>query len=254
MNGSVLERPAERSRVADETAVNPSPPFAQAAAGLRRIARFHAEEPTVAFLNALRAAPLRAESGLHLDRDDAAQAIALLDEMVSDLPDPITEESVDPLRADHTAIYQTDVYRACPTESAWMMEDGQPPPDLGATLRRWRQHAGVAADPALTADHLVSEILLLANLLDNGQAADATLFLDQHPLRWIPPFCSRVATRCREPFYAGVAILTTAHLDHLRDLLGAACGLPRPPDDDNADTRRRRWAEGRLPRTCGCDA
>ncbi len=254
MNGSVLERPVERSLGAEEITANPSPPFAQAAAGLRRIAQFHAEEPTVAFLTALRAVPLRAGFSLRLDRDDALQAMALIDEMVSDLPDPITEESADPLRADHTAIYQTDVYRACPTESAWMMDDGQPPPDLTATLRRWRQHAGISADPPLPADHLVSELLLLANLLDNGQAADATLFLDQHPLRWIPSFCSRVATRCREPFYAGVAILTTAHLDHLRDLLGAACGLPRPPDDDNADTRRRRWAEGRLPRTCGCDA
>ncbi len=252
MNGTVLERAAERRPgLIDSSA--PQPPFATAVAGLRRLAAFHALEPTIESLTALRAAPLRAGFGIALDRDDALQAMALIDEVVSDLPDPIDAEAIATLRADFAAIHRTDDYHACPLETEWAAGDGQPAPDLTATLRRWRQHAGLPAETEFPPDHLVSELTLLAALLEQGQAPDATLFLDQHPLRWIPAFCSRVATRCREPFFAGVAILTAAHLDHLRDLLAVACGLPRPTDDDNADTRRRRWAEGRLPRTCGCD-
>ena len=82
---------------------------------------------------------------------------------------------------------------------------------------------------------------------------DAVLFLDRHPLRWVPDFCSRVATRCREPFFAGIAVLTNAHLDDLRDRLGTACGTPRPDDDGSNLRRRRHWAEGRVPRACSCD-
>lgn len=254
MNGTVLERPAERPFDSNEPAAAPPPPFAAAVTGLRQLAAFHAAEPTVEFLTSLRAMPLRAGFGIALDRDDALQAIALIDEVVSDLPDPIDAASIAPLRADFAAIHRTQAYHAGPLETDWNAGDGQPPAsDLTATLRRWRQHAGLAPDAAFPPDHLVSELTLLATLLEQGQAPDATLFLDQHPLRWIPAFCSRVATRCREPFYAGVAILTTAHLDHLRDLLAGACGLPRPAEDDGADIRRRRWAESRLPRTCGCD-
>lgn len=253
MNGTVLERATERPRDFKEPGAAP-PPLADAIAGLRRLAAFHAAEPTVEFLAAMRAAPLRAGFGIALDRDDALQAMALIDEVVSDLPDPIDAESVAPLRADFAAIHRTRAYHAGPLETDWSAGNGEPAaPDLTASLRRWRQHAGLAPDAAFPPDHLVSELTLLAALLEQGQAPDATLFLDQHPLRWIPAFCCRVATRCREPFYAGVAILTTAQLDHLRDLLAGICGLPRPAEDDGADTRRRRWAESRLPRTCGCD-
>ncbi|SMH53754.1 TorD/DmsD family molecular chaperone [Azospirillum agricola] len=243
MNGSLLEHAPPP----------PAAPFAPAAAALRRLAAFHAMAPTAEFLTGLRAAPLHGGFGIAFDRDDALQAMALIDEVVSDLPDPIDPDSVAPLLADFTAIHRTLAYRASPLESDWAAEAGQPDPGLAAALRRWQQQAGLVADAGFPPDHLVSELTLLAALLERGQASDATRFLDQHPLRWIPALCSRVATRCREPFYAGVAILTAAHLDHLRDLLAGACGLPRPPDDDSADIRRRRWAEGRLPRTCGCD-
>ncbi|MGF7172462.1 TorD/DmsD family molecular chaperone [Azospirillum doebereinerae] len=273
MNGSILERTAERLSAEPPFGLDgvtpPVPPFAPAAAGLRRLTGFHGAEPTVEFLAGLRAAPLRGGFGFMLDRDDALQAIALVDEVVSDLPDPLTEECIAPLRADFTAIHRSLGYRAHPAERDWMTGEGKPVAGLADSLRRWRQRAGLSLDglppdnlplnePPLAAgpapDHLVSELDLLATLLEHGQAADATLFLDQHPLRWVPGFCSRVATRCREPFYAGVAILTAAHLDHLRDLLAGACGLPRPAEEDGDDTRRRRWTEGRLPRTCGCDS
>ncbi len=254
MNESVVEQPQERLLGSDISTTQAVPPFAQAAAsGLHRLAAFHAVEPTVDFLTTLRDAPLCDGFGLPLDRDDARQAMALIDEVVSDLPCPITGDSIAPLRIDFAAIHRSQGYQASPTESAWTAGESPSDPDVAGRLRDWWQRAGLAPDPIRPPDHLVSELTLLAALLEGGQAIDATRFLDQHPLRWIPTFCSRVATRCREPFYAGVAILTAAHIDHLRDLLAAACGLPRPADDDHADTRRRRWTDGRLPRACGCD-
>ncbi|XKH33851.1 molecular chaperone TorD family protein [Azospirillum doebereinerae] len=155
------------------------------------------------FLAGLRAAPLRGGFGFMLDRDDALQAIALVDEVVSDLPDPLTEECIAPLRADFTAIHRSLGYRAHPAERDWMTGEGKPVAGLADSLRRWRQRAGLPLDglppdnlplnePPLAAgpapDHLVSELDLLATLLEHGQAADATLFLDQHPLRWVPGF------------------------------------------------------------------
>lgn len=257
MNEVSLERASSRPTGFDDhrgvAASSPSMPFT-AAAGLRRLAILHAAEPTATFLAALRADPLRHGFGFMLDRDDALQAIALIDEVVSDLPDPVADEAVAPLRADYVAIHHALDYGTPPTESAWTAKPGQPAPDDPvAALGRWRQRAGLPPDRTRPADHLVPQLTLLAALLERGQAPDATLFLDQHPLRWVPAFCSRVATRCREPFYAGVAILTASCLDHLRDLLAGACDLPRPSDEGD-DTRRRRWTEGRVPRICGSDA
>ncbi len=221
---------------------------------LRRLAHFHAEEPTPALLAALRASPA-GRGPLALDRDDALQAAALVDEVVSDLPDRITRHSLIPLAVDFTAIHHGGDVRAHPTEGAWMDERFRA--DTAASLQRWRigLEAELRSPPfdRLPDDHVAVELALLATLLDRGRAADAVRFLDRHPLRWVPNFCSRVATRCREPFFAGIAILTNAHLDHLRDLLGAACNMPRSGEDE-ADIRRRRWTEGRFPRACACDS
>lgn len=225
----------------------------RAASGLRRIAQFHADAPSVAFMTGLRAAPLHATFALHLDRDDAHQAMALIDEVVSDLPAPVTEESLAALWAEHTAIYHSGLYRTDPTEAAWLGEDGHPP--SGPVHDAHHNGRAVAnAESLPPADHLVSGLLQLAILLERGDILCATAAMDEHLLRWVPAFCSRVATRCREPFYAGVAILTNAHLDHLRDLLAASGGPARPTEDGTTDTRRRRWTEGRVPRTCGGDA
>ncbi|MBY6260667.1 hypothetical protein EI613_01845 [Azospirillum sp. 412522] len=221
---------------------------------LRLLARLHAEEPTPALLDALRNAPV-SRGPLALDRDDALQAAALLDEVVSDLPERITRRSLAPLVADFAAIHHSGELRACPTETPWL--DDASRADAAASLQRWRggleEELRLASSDRLADDHVAVELMVVAALLDLGRPVDAVRFLDRHPLSWVPDFCSRVATRCREPFYAGVALLTNAHLDDLRDRLGDACGLPRPVEDGSDIRRRRRWAEGRFPRACSCD-
>lgn len=228
--------------------------LAASSQGLRLLVHLHAEEPTVALLEILRREPV-GRGPLALDRDDSQQAAALVDEVVSDLPERITRRSLAPLVADFAAIHRNDGLRTSPTEGPWLEEDLRA--DATASLLRWR--TGLEAElrraplDRLADDHVAAELAVLAALLDRGRTLDAVRFLDRHPLRWVPDFCSRVATRCREPFFAGIAILTNAHLDDLRDRLGDLCGLPRPADDGSDVRRRRRWTEGRFPRACTCD-
>lgn len=228
--------------------------LAASSRGLRLLIRLHAEEPTAALLETLRREPV-GRGPLALDRDDSQQAAALVDEVVSDLPERITRRSLAPLVADFADIYVNGGLRACPTEGPWLEENLRG--DANASLLRWRTglEAELRLPPLnrLADDHVAAELAVLAALLDRGHTLDAVRFLDRHPLRWVPDFCSRVATRCREPFFAGIAILTNAHLDDLRDRLGDLCGLPRPPDDGSDVRRRRRWTEGRFPRACTCD-
>ncbi|WP_083897230.1 molecular chaperone [Azospirillum sp. B506] len=222
--------------------------------GLRLLARLNAEEPTPALLETLRRDPV-GRGPLALDRDDALQAAALLDEVVSDLPERITRRSLVPLVADFTAIHLSGELRVSPTEGPWLEEALRE--DAAASLRHWRNglDAELRQGPLdrLAEDHVAVELALLAALLDRGRRPDAIRFLDRHPLRWVPDFCSRVATRCREPFFASIAILTNAQLDDLRDRLGEVCGLPRPAEDGSDARRRRRWTDGRFPRACTCD-
>lgn len=228
--------------------------LAASSQGLRLLVRLHAEEPTAALLETLRRDPV-GRGPLALDRDDSQQAAALVDEVVSDLPDRITRRNLAPLVADFAAIHIDGGLRACPTEGLWLEENLRD--EAAASLLRWR--TGLEAElrlpplDRLPDDHVAAELAVLAALLDRGRTLDAVRFLDRHPLRWMPDFCSRVATRCREPFFAGIAILTNAHLDDLRDRLGDLCALPRPAGDGSDVRRRRRWTEGRFPRACTCD-
>lgn len=254
MESMVLET-VERLGTANSPAIPPDgADLRNSAEALLRLAHFHAEAPTPALFTALRESPV-GRGPLALDRDDALQAAALVDEVVSDLPDRITRRCLAALAADFTAIHHSGELRACPTEGPWM--DERVRAEAAASLQRWRtgMETELRRPPfdRLPDDHVAVELAMLAELLDRGRAADAVRFLDRHPLRWVPSFCSRIATRCREPFFAGIAILTNAHLDHLRDRLGAACNMPRPGEDED-DTRRRRWTEGRFPRACACES
>ena len=62
--------------------------------------------------------------------------------------------------------------------------------------------------------------------------AEASDFLDEHLLRWIDQFAERVALRGDTRFYAGLALLTAAYLQELRDLLADPLGYPRPAPEE----------------------
>ncbi|WP_448202530.1 TorD/DmsD family molecular chaperone [Azospirillum sp. sgz302134] len=220
-----------------------------AAADLRRLARLHDREPTAELLEELRERPLQDLFGLTLDRGDAVQAMALIGEVVGDLPSPIDAAALDELAADFAAIYLTNAYRACPMESVWVHDEPLRRQDAMFQVQAWHRRFGVVTDDPRDADHLVLELHFLAELLERGRMEDAAAFLDQHPLRWAPAFCGRVAARCRTAYFAGVSLLTGAYLDVLRDLLAQAFALPRPASDarsaEGQGSRKRDCAETR---------
>lgn len=219
-----------------------------AAADLRRLVSLHDREPTAELLEGLREQPLQDLFGLRFDRADARQAMALVAELVGDLPSPIDAADIDDLADDFTAIHQTGAYGASPVESVWRHEEPRHRPDVEERVAAWYRRFGVAHDDPRAPDHLVPELRFLAGLLDRGALIDAAAFLDQHALRWVPAFCRRIASRCRTPYFAGVALLTSAYLDGLRDRLDDAFGLPRPDKRRKTHTEtldfRREWSDG----------
>jgi TorA maturation chaperone TorD len=105
-------------------------------------------------------------------------------------------------------------------------------------VRKWYRRYGLAAEDwrLRSDDHLVLELRFLAHLLDGAtppvDLTEVARFLDEHPLRWIDHFAERVAGRCATRFYAGLALLTAAYLDELRDLLAEVLGTPRPTPEE----------------------
>jgi TorA maturation chaperone TorD len=77
-------------------------------------------------------------------------------------------------------------------------------------------------------DHIVHELQFVEHLLRLGTLPalqDAAIFLDRHLLPWLPDYCGRIATRARQPFLAGVALVTRAMLLALRDDLARITGI-----------------------------
>ncbi|MCG8072659.1 MAG: dehydrogenase, partial [Candidatus Thiodiazotropha taylori] len=64
-------------------------------------------------------------------------------------------------------------------------------------------------------------------------------FMDEHLLRWLGQFSSRVAHRSATPYYSGIALLTGAYCEELRDLIATLTNLPRPSAEE-IDERMKR--------------
>jgi len=182
---------------------------------------------------------------LQLRSEAADTGLRLLRAAVTDL----WRIGLDELAADFAAIYLNHSYRASPCESVWIDEEGLAMQDAmfevrdcyaayGMGVQDWRKRSD---------DHLVHELQFVAELLSRGRMdefATAAGFLDEHLLCWLPAFAGRVAARCQTPFYAGLAMLTAAYLDELRDLLARLTGQPRLSTEER-EQRRRQQSEQR---------
>ncbi|MBK1633786.1 hypothetical protein CKO31_24225 [Thiohalocapsa halophila] len=179
--------------------------------------------------------------GLSPCGEAARYALTLLREGLTDLPTDLTDASLDALAVDYADIYLTYGLRASPCESVWLDADNLALQAPMFRVRAWYRRHGLAVEDwrKRSDDHLVHELRFLAHLLHDepepAALADVARFLDEHPLRWVDQFAERVATRCATRFYAGLALLTAAYLEELRDLLAALAGQPRPPTPAPAD-------------------
>lgn len=158
---------------------------------------------------------------------------------------------LDLLAADYAAIYLTGAYGASPCESVWTDDDHLVCQEAMFTLRAVHAAAGLAATDwrRRPDDHLVLQLLYIAHALRRPAADELrrlAAMLDEHLLRWLPDFATRVAARAETPFFAVLGRLTFAWCEQLRDLLAESLGEPRPMRED---------IESRLrPRSCAAVA
>ncbi|MEZ5585580.1 MAG: molecular chaperone TorD family protein [Sedimenticolaceae bacterium] len=143
-------------------------------------------------------------------------------------------QTVDELAADFAAIYLNHGYAASPCESVWIDEEGLAMQQPMFQVREFYARHGLSAQDwrKRTDDHLVHQLQFLGTVLERGEFAEAARFLDEHTLRWIPDFALRVSARADTPFYAGLALLTAAYLEELRDVLAQILEQPRPSPDE----------------------
>jgi putative dimethyl sulfoxide reductase chaperone len=203
-----------------------------AADDVELLARMHDREADQAWLDHLRSAPAGEWLNLNLDdAEDAKAAYGFLDEALAGAA--ADARLLDDLAAEYANIYLNCRYQASPTESYWLDDERLERQAPMFAVRRWYQDYGIKTENwrIRPDDHLVLELAFIVHLLRlDGETATlkhAAQFLDQHLLRWIKDFSSRIVLRCNSAFYAGANILTASYLDRLRDVLVIAANEPR---------------------------
>jgi len=197
------------------------------------LAILHDREIDAETLAELKRRDFPASIGLRLRSDEGRRATELMSATVAAFPDILKSSVVDELAVDFADIYLTFTLHAAPTESPWLdpdhMERQEP---MFAVRAYYRRHGLKVIDWSKRPDdHLVAQLLFLAHLFispDMTALREATCFLDEHLRRWIGRFATRVAQRCGTPFYAGLALVTAAYIEELRDLLSSLLEEPAP--------------------------
>jgi TorA maturation chaperone TorD len=208
---------------------------------LSQLAMLHDRELDAACIADLLQADLPASLGLCLQSDMASEAASVLHAALVDLGQDPDEAAVDELAADYADIYLNYTLQASPFESVWLDEDGLAMQQPMFQVREWyRRYDMVVENWRRRADdYLGYQLAFLAHLftacgktpddeLPVNVLQDAAAFMDEHLLRWLFEFAQRVAHRCATPFYAGLAMLTAAYAEELRELLVDILGQPRP--------------------------
>jgi len=207
---------------------------------LSLLASLHDREPTAAIIAAARQAPLAEQLGLSLQTERGRDALAAFARMLATLPDPVDAAALDDLAAGFTEVYLRHSYRAAPTESVWMTEDGLERQAPMFAVRECYKRAGLKVDDAASRpdDHLVLQLQFVSHLArvarEPGDLAVAARFLDEHLLRWVGQFAERLIAARAPDYYAALALVTACYADELRDHLTGITGHARPAASDLA--------------------
>ncbi len=199
---------------------------------LELLAALHDREPDATILEGLRKLDFPGDLGLHLTSEKGLQAHQLMSQALAALPDHPEIQDLDELAADYANIYLNHGIQASPEESVWLDDDHLICQDSMFQVRSWMERYGLQAENwrIRPDDHLVYQLKFIAHLLSREDEPLETTgrFMDEHLLRWIEDFAQRVVQRCDTPYFAGLALLTDAYCNELRDLIADITGQARP--------------------------
>ena len=208
---------------------------------LRQIAALHDRELDLPLLLAARTSEFPTRLGLTPETRLTIEAAEVVAIALADLGDKPLDTEFDELAADYAAIYLNHGLQASPFESTWLDEDGLQMQTPMFQVRDWYRRYGLGSQDwrQRSDDHLALQLLFIAYLFEHATDANAARpagailgdianFLDEHLLRWLPDFGKRVATHSATPYYAGLAMLTAAYVEELRQLLEAILDQLRP--------------------------
>jgi TorA maturation chaperone TorD len=200
---------------------------------LRLLASLHNVHPGCDTLAELHRIGFPGQMHLRLRTQQGESAVACMETALNELGQNPSAQTMDWLAADHADIYLLHALRASPEESVWFNEEGCMRQEAMFQVRNWYQkyHLGAADWRNRADDHLVLQITFCAHLLsqDSGESLqDCAQFLDEHLLRWIERFAQRVVQRCATSYFAGLAVLTVAYLQALRQVLAQVLDEPIP--------------------------
>lgn len=225
---------------------------AAVARDLGLLARAHHAELDDPLLGLLREGGFPQDMGLRLAGREGREALAFMAGAMAPLAVPLPAEVRDELASDYAAIYLTYGLHASPCESVWLDQENLGMQAPMFQVREFYRHFDLAAANwrMRPDDHLVLELHFIACLMQDHHPQalpEAARFLDEHLLRWLPLFARRVSTRCATPFYAGVARLTMAYCDELRDVLAGLLQAPRPSAEEVEARMQPRSVQGTAP-------
>jgi len=220
---------------------------------LSMLAALHDREPDGVMLRSLREQEFPDGLGLGLISDQGGQAVEFLRQALNGIPEVPDQALLDELAADFANIYLNFGVQASPEESVWIDDENLTCQDSMFQVRNWYARHGLgAADWRVRPDdHLVLELRFLSHLFA-GEATlkrlrEAARFMDEHLLRWLGQFAQRVAGRCDTAYFAGVAMLTGAYCEELRDLLAIILNEPRPSQEEIDERMRPRRPVEEVP-------
>ncbi|OOZ36413.1 TorD/DmsD family molecular chaperone [Solemya velesiana gill symbiont] len=208
------------------------------------LASLHDREPDRQLLQLLSEEHFPEGLGFRLIGEDGNRALDFMNQARAALSDEIDQVTLDELAADYADIYLNYTIQASPQESVWTDDENLACQESMFQVRSWYSRYGLMAeDWRIRPDgHLVLQLQFLAHLFSMDELAqhlgDIARFMDEHLLRWVTPFAERVSRRCRTPYFAGVAMLTSAYCEELRDLLASILDEPRPTSKEVEERMR----------------
>ncbi len=199
---------------------------------IQLLAVLHDKEPNAALLAELKQTRFPYQLNLQLSDNASQESLSFMADSLKEFPVEMDAAQLDELAADFAAIYLNHSIQASPCESVWLDEEGLMRQQPMFAVRGWYEKYGLQVDDwrLRPDDHLVCQLQFIAHLLKQEEVshlAQVAQFLDEHLLLWIKDFAARVSQRAGTAYYAGLALLTAAYLDQLRQVL-EALELPQP--------------------------